>query len=166
MYSHILYTISDIVSAKIVHITFPFLVYFTILCILQVHVNLSNNEGNTPLHFACQYCPPGKTLTLVKLLQQDAYVLAKNKAGDTPFDLAVRFNKRGVCVCVCVRVHMCVCVCVCVRVRARVCVCACACVCVCVCVCVCTCTRHLVSSEGGASLPPSLFPHRGCVSAS
>jgi ankyrin repeat protein len=57
-------------------------------------VNLANNEGDSPLHFACQHCPMGKTLTLVKLLQQNAPVLAKNKAGDTPFDLAVRFNKR------------------------------------------------------------------------
>jgi ankyrin repeat protein len=57
-------------------------------------VNVANNEGNSPLHFACQYCPAGKTLTLVKLLQQEAPVLARNRAGDTPFDLAVRFNKR------------------------------------------------------------------------
>ena len=60
-----------------------------------MQVNLANNEGDSPLHFACQHCPVGKTLTLVKLLQQNAAVLAKNNAGDTPFDLAVRFNKQG-----------------------------------------------------------------------
>ncbi|CAI8031605.1 Ankyrin repeat and sterile alpha motif domain-containing protein 1B [Geodia barretti] len=57
-------------------------------------VGLPNNEGNSPLHFACQYCPAGKTLTLVKLLQHNACVLDKNREGDTPFDLAVRFNKK------------------------------------------------------------------------
>lgn len=31
----------------------------------------------------------------MKLLQHNASVLAKNNAGDSPFDLAVRFNKRG-----------------------------------------------------------------------
>ena len=65
-----------------------------LLCVC-VQVSLANNEGNSPLHFACQYCPAGKTLTLVKLLQHNASVLDKNKAGDTPFDLAVRFNKKG-----------------------------------------------------------------------
>ena len=65
------------------------------MCCAVFQVTLVNNEGDTPLHFACQYCPMGKTLTLVKLLQHNASVLARNKAGDTPFDLAVRFNKRG-----------------------------------------------------------------------
>jgi len=53
-----------------------------------------NEEGNTPLHYACQHCVPGKTFTINKLLQQDCGVLVPNKAGDSPFDLAVRFNKR------------------------------------------------------------------------
>jgi len=55
-----------------------------------------NEEGNTPLHYACQHCVPGKTFTINKLLQQDCGVLVPNKAGDSPFDLAVRFNKRGI----------------------------------------------------------------------
>ena len=74
-------------------ITRPYMGMFA-LCVC-VQVSLANNEGNSPLHFACQYCPAGKTLTLVKLLQHNASVLDKNKAGDTPFDLAVRFNKKG-----------------------------------------------------------------------
>lgn len=54
----------------------------------------TNNAGNTPLHYACQYCPTGKTFTIIKLLQHNSGALIRNKAGDTPFDLAVRFNRR------------------------------------------------------------------------
>jgi len=56
---------------------------------------VANRDGNTPLHYACQYCPSGKTFTINKLLQQNCNVLIANVAGDTPFDLAVRFNKIG-----------------------------------------------------------------------
>ncbi len=59
---------------------------------------VANREGNTPLHYACQYCPPGKTFTINKLLQQNCNVLVSNVAGDTPFDLAIRFNKIGECI--------------------------------------------------------------------
>ena len=54
-----------------------------------------NEEGNTPLHYSCQHCVPGKTFTINKLLQNNCSVLIRNKAGDSPFDLAVRFNKKG-----------------------------------------------------------------------
>ncbi|XP_064399757.1 ankyrin repeat and sterile alpha motif domain-containing protein 1B-like isoform X1 [Halichondria panicea] len=54
---------------------------------------IANREGNTPLHYTCQYCPPGKTFTINKLLQHNCNVLVTNMAGDSPFDLAVRFNK-------------------------------------------------------------------------
>ncbi|XP_064399773.1 ankyrin repeat and sterile alpha motif domain-containing protein 1B-like isoform X2 [Halichondria panicea] len=54
---------------------------------------IANREWNTPLHYACQYCPPGKTFTINKLLQHNCNVLVTNMAGDSPFDLAVRFNK-------------------------------------------------------------------------
>jgi ankyrin repeat protein len=55
-----------------------------------------NREGNTPLHYACQYCPVGKTLTIVKLLQwSEKSILLPNKAGETPYALAIRFNKKG-----------------------------------------------------------------------
>ena len=73
---------------------------YTQICVqvatAYMQVSLANNQGDSPLHFACQYCPAGKTLTLVKLLQHDASVATRNRAGDTPFDLAVRFNKKGV----------------------------------------------------------------------
>ena len=63
---------------------------------LGLQADHTNKEGNTPLHFACQYCPPGKTLSIVKLLQwSEASILMTNRAGDTPFSLAIRFNKKG-----------------------------------------------------------------------
>ena len=63
---------------------------------LTIQADSVNKEGSTPLHYACQYCPPGKTFTIVKLLQgSDKSILRANKAGDTPFSLAVRFNKQG-----------------------------------------------------------------------
>ncbi|XP_003384014.3 PREDICTED: uncharacterized protein LOC100638887 isoform X2 [Amphimedon queenslandica] len=54
----------------------------------------ANKVGDTPLHYACQYCSPGKTLSIIKLLQHDASVLLANNAGDTPLDLAIRYNKK------------------------------------------------------------------------
>ena len=62
---------------------------------LPLQAEVANREGNTPLHYACQYCPAGKTFTVNKLLQQNCNVLVSNMAGDSPFDLAVRFNKIG-----------------------------------------------------------------------
>lgn len=53
-----------------------------------------NSLGNTPLHYAAQYCPIGKTFTINKLLQAGCNALTQNKAGDTPFDLAVRYDRR------------------------------------------------------------------------
>lgn len=63
---------------------------------LHSQADAANREGNTPLHYACQYCPSGKTLTIVKLLQwSERSILLPNKAGETPFSLAIRFNKKG-----------------------------------------------------------------------
>ena len=62
---------------------------------VSVQADSINLLGSTSLHFACQYCPPGKTFTIVKLLQHKAGLLIVNKEGDSAFDLAVRFNRKG-----------------------------------------------------------------------
>lgn len=89
--------------------------------IWSIQADSINLAGSTPLHFACQYCPPGKTFTIIKLLQHKAGILIINKEGDSAFDLAVRYNRKGkvmVHVSVCVReikrererVHVSVCI--------------------------------------------------------
>ena len=64
--------------------------------IIPLQADSLNLAGGTPLHFACQYCPPGKTFTIVKLLQHKAGLLLVNKEGDSAFDLAVKFNRKGI----------------------------------------------------------------------
>jgi hypothetical protein len=66
-----------------------------VFCVL-LQADSINLAGSTPLHFACQYCPPGKTFTIVKLLQHKAGILILNKEGDSAFDMAVRFNRKGI----------------------------------------------------------------------
>jgi ankyrin repeat protein len=56
--------------------------------------NEVNDHGNTSLHFAAQFYQEGKIFTAHKLLQAGAKVMVMNKDGDTPLDLAARFDKK------------------------------------------------------------------------
>eukprot|EP00043_Microstomoeca_roanoka_P012083 m.116017 g.116017 ORF g.116017 m.116017 type:complete len:682 (+) comp15385_c0_seq3:196-2241(+) len=55
--------------------------------------NIANAQTNTPLHHAAQN---GQTHVLMMLLDSGADVHAHNDAGDTPLDIAVRFNREDV----------------------------------------------------------------------
>ena len=47
-------------------------VSLSVLCVnysRYLQATSTNTRGNTALHYACEHCPPGKTLTIIKLLQ-------------------------------------------------------------------------------------------------
>ena len=60
-----------------------------------IDVNKRNAKGSTALHFASQFCVPGKLFTIARILQGNADPMIGNEDGDTALDLAARFDKRG-----------------------------------------------------------------------
>jgi cytohesin len=84
-----------------------------LLILKNANVNLKDEEGKTPLHYAADYCkitaPKSETrrkemeneLALAKsmielLVQEGANINAKDVYGNTPLDIAKRYNHKAI----------------------------------------------------------------------